>query len=60
MAVKRVLIRGKGGEEYSVTEATFRASYDEQGYTIQSYEDGTEYTATKQPSKGSATDKAEE
>jgi hypothetical protein len=43
VATKRVLIRGKGGEEYSVTEATFRNEYEEQGYKIVSYEDGTEY-----------------
>ncbi len=46
MAAKRVLIRGKGGEEYSVTEATFRSSYEEEGFKIVSYEDGSEYEQT--------------
>ncbi len=46
MAAKRVLIRGKDGDEYSVTEATYRASYEEEGFKIVSYEDGAEYETT--------------
>ncbi len=63
MAAKRVLIRNRDGEEYSVTEADFRSDYAETSFTIQSYEDGSEYEddpKTGQPSKDSATDKAKE
>ena len=49
MAERRVLIRDKDGREFAVTPAAFRRHADTRykGFTIDRYEDGTEYQAPK-------------